>query len=157
MENIRKRSPKSKIFINTKSRHLPYVGLIARALPMAKTIYCYRDPMDNCMSIQIQYFGNNRPHDLRSIASYYVLYKELMAHWRRLYGDRILSVRYEDLVTNPAQVGDRIFAFCGLDHGPTALRHRFRTDEIGHWKRYQRYLEPPRQALDEFTGTSDGE
>ena len=157
MENIRKRSPKSKIIVNTKSHHLPYVGLIARTLPMAKIIYCHRDPMDNCMSIQIRNFEKHWPRDLRSIASYYVFYKELMAHWRRLYGDRILSVRYEDLVTTPAQVGDRIFSFCGLDRDPTTLRHRFRTNELGQWKRYERYLEPLRQALDEFTGTFDRE
>ena len=70
-----------------------------------------------------------------------------MAHWLDLYGDRILSVRYEDMMRHPADVGARIYAFCGLDYDPAALRCAFTTDEIGHWRHYQPELEGLRRAL----------
>ena len=70
-----------------------------------------------------------------------------MAHWQGLYENCILSVRYEDLVRNPVDVGARTYAFCGLDYDPAAVRHAFTTDEIGHWKHYEPYLGTLRQAL----------
>ena len=80
--------------------------------------------------------------------AYHTDYQDMMAHWQRLYGDRILSVRYEDLVRNPAEIGARIYEFCGLDYDPAAVRHGFATDEIGRWWRhYEPYLDALRQAL----------
>ena len=70
-----------------------------------------------------------------------------MAHWQQLYGDRILSVRYEDLVRNPTGTGAGIYEFCGLEYDPTAIRVALTTDEIGHWKHYEPYLDTLRQAL----------
>ena len=70
-----------------------------------------------------------------------------MAHWRKLYGDEILSVGYEDLVRNPADVGARLYDFCGLDYDPAAISHGFTTDEIGRAKRYGSDLDILRRAL----------
>ena len=105
--------------------------------------------MDNCLSVYFYVYkqGHDYSYDLSHLASYYVDRHDLMVHWRKLYGDRILSVRYEDLVRNPVDVGARIYAFCGLDYDPAAVRHAFTTDEIGHWKRYEPELEGLRQAL----------
>jgi hypothetical protein len=64
-----------------------------------------------------------------------------------LYGDRILSVRYEELVRNPADQAARIYEFCGLDYDPEKVSQAFTTDEIGRWKNYERYLDTLRQAL----------
>ena len=84
---------------------------------------------------------------LSDIVSVYENHRDLMAHWQRWYRDRILSVRYEDLVRNPAHVGAGIYEFCGLDYDPKAVRHGFTTAEIGHWKRYEPDLDTLRQAL----------
>ena len=92
--------------------------------------------------------GNEHSFDLRNIALYYAAYQDIMAHWQRLYGDRILSVRYEDMVRDPDQVGERIFRFCGLDYDRATARHAFTADEIGHWKNYQPYLDPLRKTLE---------
>ena len=136
MENIMKDSPDSKFFIDTEPENYKYVGLILQALPMAIIIYCHRDPMDNCLFMYFHFYRK----DLTNVASYYIACNDLMAHWQQLYGDRILGVRYEDLVRNPADVGARIYAFCGLDYDPKRVRSAFTTDEIGHWKCYEPYL-----------------
>ena len=149
MENMIKNSPNSKLFINTLPGNFPLIGLILEGLSMARIIYCHRDPMDHCLFTYFytQGTGNEYSYDLSHLASYYADYRDIMAHWQGLYGDRILSVRYEDLVQNPDDVGARIFAFCGLDHDPAAISHAFTTDEIGHWKHYESHLGALRQAL----------
>ena len=78
---------------------------------------------------------------------FYAAHRDLMAHWLRLYKDRMLSVRYEDLVRNPADQAALIYAFCGLDYDPEMVSLAFTTDEIGHWKNYETYLDTLRQAL----------
>jgi tetratricopeptide (TPR) repeat protein len=149
MENMIRISSDSKLFINTSPGNYQFIGMIRQALPMAKIIYCHRDPMDHCLFVYFYRYesGHDYSYDLSHLASYYVDYIEMMVHWQKLHGDRILSVRYEDLVRNPADVGARIYAFCGLDFDPAAIRHAFTTDEIGHWKHYEPYLGTLRQAL----------
>ena len=70
-----------------------------------------------------------------------------MAHWLRLYGGRMLGVRYEELVQDPAGQAARIYQFCGLDYDPGKVSHAFTTDEIGYWKHYEPDLDTLRQAL----------
>ena len=150
MEQIVQDSPNSKYFVNTLPGNYKSIGLMLQALPSAKIIYCHRDPMDNCLLVYFTSYahGNVHSYDLANVGSYYADYQELMAHWRGLYGDRILSVRYEELVRNPADVGARIYEFCGLDYDPGAVESAFTTDEIGHGKRYEPHLAALRQALD---------
>ena len=149
MENIIKSSPNSKLLINTSPGNHPFIGLMLQALPMARIIYCHRDPMDHCLFVYFYTYqtGHEYSYDLDHLASYYADHCDIMDHWQRLYGDRILSVRYEDLVRNPDDVGARIFAFCGLDYDPAAISHAFTSDEIGHWKHYESHLGALRQAL----------
>jgi hypothetical protein len=84
---------------------------------------------------------------LKNLGSVYADHQELMAHWQGQYRDRILDVRYEELVRNPAGVGARIYEFCGLAYDPAAIRASFTTERIGHWKHYEAYLDALRQAL----------
>ena len=37
--------------------------------------------------------------------------------------------------------------FCGLDYDPKKISQAFTTNEIGHWKNYEPYLDTLRQAL----------
>ena len=143
-------SPKSRYIVNTLPLYYKYIGLIFQALPMARIIYCHRDPFDNCLFIYFSRYnrGNLYAYDLRSIASYYAGYREMMAHWQTLYGERIRDVRYEELVGNPVATGARIYRFCGLEGEPTIRRAAVTTEEIGHWKHYQPYLGALLQALE---------
>ena len=149
MENLVENSPNSNLFIDTNPGNYRYIGMILQALPMAKIIYCHRDPIDNCLFVYFYRYAreNYYSYDLSNLASYYADYQDIMAHWRRLYGDHIFSVRYEELVRNPTDIGSRIYQFYGLDYDATSVRCAFTTDEIGHWKHYESYLGPLRQAL----------
>ena len=75
----------------------------------------------------------------------------MMAHWRLSYGDRLLTVLYEDLARDAATVGARIYDFCGLDCDPEAFSGAFTTDEIGRSTPYTPYLKELRNALSGLT------
>ena len=105
--------------------------------------------MDHCLFVYFSQYehGHDYSYDLCHLALYYTDYHDLMAHWQKLYGDWILTVRYEDLVRHPAETSARIYEFCGLDYDPAAISHAFTTDEIGHSRHYEPYLDTLRQAL----------
>jgi hypothetical protein len=64
-----------------------------------------------------------------------------------LYGDRILIVRYEDLVSSTQEMARRIFSHCGLDLEPAWVRTDLHTREIGRWRNYEPFVEPLLQAV----------
>jgi tetratricopeptide (TPR) repeat protein len=157
MIELSKLAPDARFFVNTMPSNYPYVGLIFRALPWAKVIYTYRDPLDNCL---ISYFyryktGNAYSYDLRNVASYCADYQEVMDYWHKLYGDRIPAVGYEDLVRSPDRVIPSLFSYCGLDYDPAAIHADFNGDEIGRWKNYDRHLGPMRDSLGEWARIQD--
>lgn len=141
--------PEARLVVTTIPDNFLYLGLIFEALPTSRVIFCRRDPLDNCLFIYFRRFmwGNEYAYDLKNIAEYYILYQDLMGHWQNRYGDRILTVVYEDLVTDPAKILVDIFAHCGLPVSGAAADEKFTTDEIGHWHNYAPYLEVLRKAL----------
>ena len=149
MKEVSRPSPESRFFVDTMPANYLYVGLIFQALPSARMIHCQRDPLDNCLFVYFQRYGlrHGYSYDLRNTASYYAGHEDMMAHWRTVYGDRILSLRYEETMRNPAEAAARLYAFCGLEYDPAAIRIEFTTDEIGHWKHYKAHLGPLRQVL----------
>ena len=149
LEALSERAPDRRFVVNTMPANYPYVGLILEALPAARIISCERDPLDNCLYIYFQRYAahHDYAYDLGILASFYADYRGMMRHWRALFGERILSVKYEELVADPALAGARIYRYCGLGEPPATLRQTFSSDEIGHWKRYARYLGPLRRAF----------
>jgi tetratricopeptide (TPR) repeat protein len=151
-------APDAGCFVNTMPSNYPYVGLILMALPWAKVVYTYRDPLDNCL---ISYFyryrtGNGYSYDLRNVGAYYGDYQVIMTHWLKLYGDRIHPVRYETMVRKPDEVVPGIFEFCGLEYDPGAIEIDVNTDEIGRWKNYDAHLAPLREGLGRWLQLSAG-
>ncbi len=149
LESIASQAPEARYFVNTMPTYYPHVSLILRALPAARVIYCRRDPLDNCLFMYFYRYkaGNGYSYNLENTGSYYADYQDVMTHWLKLYGDRILSVRYEDLVGNPVDTGTRIFEYCGLEYDPKTIKAEFTADEIGRAKHYEPYLGPLRKAL----------
>lgn len=102
------------------SRHL---ALWAQAFPQGKAIYIQRDPADVAWSCFKSNFRARadwswNPAD---IARYMRNEERLMAHWLDVYGDRILSIRYEDLCAAPEQTLRQVCAHLGLEFEPAML------------------------------------
>ena len=166
MARVRWRLGGSRYFIDKTPLNYLHVGLIRAALPQAKIIHAYREPMDACFSIYKFVFPWLYPfsYDQQELGQYYLRYREVMAHWHRLYPGAILDVAHEALLRDPEAEVARILAYCGLDAEPgltrldrnaapaatgsnTQIRDGITTRYAGQWQRYATQLEPLRRML----------
>jgi len=98
-----------------------HVGMLAAAFPEARFLHMIRDPADTCLSCWQQTFAfamQPWQHDFDDLAHAHVLKDRLMAHWQAILPDRILPVRYEELVADPIGQSQRMAQFLGLDWRP---------------------------------------
>lgn len=103
------------------------LGMAAVMFPNARIIHCLRDPLDTCLSCYFTAFRDTLSFsfNLIELGRYYLDYRRLMAHWRRVLPLPMLEVRYEDLVADQETVSRRIVAFCGLEWDDRCLEfHR---------------------------------
>ena len=141
-----------------------YLGFIAHALPAARIICLRRHPMDtvlsnfrNLFAVSSRYYDYS--YDLLDIAAYYVRFDRLMTMWRGALVDRLLEVRYEDLVADQEGQTRRILDHCGLPwadeclsfHANSApvstpsaaqVRQPIYASSVDRWKRHAAVLEP---------------
>ncbi len=143
------------------------IGMIHLIFPNARIIHCQRNPVDTCLSIYKNYFsssGHNYSYDLRELGAYYSLYEDLMAHWNKVLPERLLNIRYEELVANQESETRRLIDACGLVWDPSCMdfhntqrpvftisaaqvRRPIYTDSVELWRRYEKQLAPLLGAL----------
>jgi tetratricopeptide (TPR) repeat protein len=124
LAEIDKLAPAAARIVDKLPSNFLLAGLIHLALPNAFIIHTVRDPADNCLSCFSKLFTGKQAHtyDLAELGRYYCNYRKLMAHWERvLPPGRMLTVRYEDVVTDLEAQARRIIAHCGLDWDPRCL------------------------------------
>lgn len=95
-----------------------WIGLIRRVLPDARIVLVERDPRDLCFSnfkASFESSGHMYAYDQRSLARFYALYADLVAHWKAEFGDALFVLKYEDLVRDPEPLIRRLLGFVGLD------------------------------------------
>ena len=98
-----------------------FMGLLLHALPNAKVLWLRRKPEDCALSNYRMYSKTGTlpwtysPSDL---ADFFRSEDRLYAHWAMMFPDRILTVQYEDLVSDPQNGIRRILAHVGLDEEP---------------------------------------
>jgi len=158
--------PASPQFIDKLPFNFLYCGLIHLALPNARIIHMVRDPMDTCYAIYKTLFGQAYPfsYDLDELATYYIAYRKLMAHWHQVMPGQLLDVAYEDVVADPEQQAQRLVAHCGLDWEPECLdfhkskaasttasavqvRQPLYSTSIQKWRNYENPLAPLKARL----------
>ena len=135
-------------------------------LPNAKIIDARRHPLGCCFSVFKQNFarGQDFSYDLGDIGRYYRNYVELMAHVDAVLPGRVHRVHYESMVENTEAEVRRLLDYCGLPFEEKCLRfyeneRAVRTasseqvrqpifrDGMDHWKCYEPWLGPLKQAL----------
>jgi Flp pilus assembly protein TadD len=147
-----------------------HLGLIAALFPRARIIHCQRDPLDVAVSCYCNFFRRMAfAYSLEDIGAYYRQYQRLMAHWQDVLPLRIHTINYEDLVARQEAVSRELVRFCGLEWDErclafhanrravqTASRFQVRrpmySQAVGRWRRYEAYLQPLFDALDDRTG-----
>ncbi len=146
-----------------------FAGLIPLMLPNARIVHCRRDPIDTCLSCYAHKFtrGQAFTYDLRELGLYYRAYERLIAHGRALAPpDRLIEVRYEEVIDDLEGQARRLIAFCGLPWDDACLafhqtRRTVRTasvnqvrqpiyrTSVARWKAYEAHLGPLLEALAE--------
>lgn len=93
-----------------------YCGLISKALPKARIVLVTRDPLATAYAVFKTLFGQAYPfsYDLRELTQYIIAYEKLVKHWRKLLGDALYEVTYEELVKEPEREISRLLNWLGL-------------------------------------------
>ncbi|MCH7799820.1 MAG: sulfotransferase, partial [Planctomycetes bacterium] len=135
--------------------------------PQARVIHCRRHPLDTCLSCFAQPLpAATHPYvlDLQRLATVFVQYERLMAHWHTVLRIPILDVQYEALVGDQERVSREIVEFCGLPWDDRCLRfHRNKRvvqtssydqvtrpiygSSVGRYRHFESQLAPLREAL----------
>lgn len=153
-------------FIDKLPLNFLYVGLIACALPNATIIHIHRNPMDSCYAMYKRLFHNAYPfsYQLEELAQYYAGYQRLMSHWQRVIPDRVISVAYETLISQPEQTLSPVLSKIGVGFEPaclafdknesasttasaTQVRQKIYRSSMQKWRHYEQQLEPLKAAL----------
>ena len=147
-------------FIDKMPNNFPNVGLLALILPNARIIDARRHPLDACLSCYRQLFAKGQAftYDLTEIGEYYLQYQRMMDHWAEVLPGRVLTVQYEEVVTDFETQVRRLLEFCGLSWEDACLRF-YESDRpvrtpsaeqvrqpiydrsVGHWRNYAHHLD----------------
>jgi len=154
-------------FIDKNPNNFPAVGFIHLILPNAKIIDARRHPMDACFSGYRQLFAKGQPftYDLTDIGEYYLQYQRMMDYWHEVLPGRVLTVQYEEVVTDFENQVRRLLEYCGLPFEEGCLnfydtdrpvrtasseqvRQPIYTQSISRWRYYEQHLDELKEVLD---------
>ena len=98
-------SKKLKTTTNKYLYNYQYAGIIAQQIPNAKIIHCYRNPLDNILSIYRANFsmGNHYASSLVDCARLYLDQEKIMTEYKKKFRSKIYDLNYDSLVSNPDQ------------------------------------------------------
>lgn len=154
-QEMRRLSGTAQYFVSTLDTNIFSLAEITTALPEARLVLCLREPLDNALLMYFKRYeqGHAHAYDFEDIAHFMAQRARLQAHWRRLYGDRLMTLEYESLTRGGAAVAAQIAAHVGLRFDPAATLPELHREEIGVWKCYDRHMDPLRAALARYRGT----
>ncbi len=103
-----------------------HLGLIRAVFPNARIVFALRHPCDVCLSCFMQAVKSHyAPGAFLSLERVAGLYEEVMTLWHlyetRLPGDRILNLRYEDLVVDFNSKISNLLTFLDLEWDDAVL------------------------------------
>ena len=154
-------------FVDKLPTNYLYAATIARALPHARMLIVARDPLDSCYAMFKTLFTNVYPfsYDLKDLGRYYIAWHGLVRHWRQILGPRLLTVQYEDLVSDTQATARRVMDHCALPWDASVLkfheegtpvmtasavqvRQPIYSSSVGSWRRFEKQMGPLREILD---------
>ena len=138
-----------------------YAGIIAKAIPNAKIIFCYRHPLDNILSLYRAHFGtgNNFSSSLIDSAKIYVNQEEIMEIYIKKFKNHIYLLNYDELVSHPSEKIKALILWLGWNWNDLYLsphlntrivstrsniqvRSPINTKSLGVWRNYKEMLKP---------------
>ena len=153
-------------FVDKNLGNFQHVGLIQLILPGARIIDVRRHPMASGVALSRHLLGPGWTFacGLEDIGSFYREYVALMDHFDAVLPGRVCRVIYEDLVEDTEGQVRRLLEHCGLPFDAACLRPHetaravltpsaeqvrrpIYRDGLDHWRRFEPWLGPLREAL----------
>lgn len=144
-----------------------YLGFIAKAFPQARIVHVKRNPMDSCFAMYKQVFtwAYKFSYTLEGLGRFYPAYVRLLDHWRQSFGDRIIEVEYEALVSDQETETRKLLEKLGLEFEEACLdfeqnttatftasavqvREKIHARSVNRWKNFAKQLQPLRESLE---------
>ena len=154
-----------------------YTGIIANHIPGAKIIHCYRNPLDNILSIYRANFSLNGKafrysSDLSGCSKVYLNQEEIMSKYKQKFRSIIYDLNYDLLVTNPEREIRSLISWLGWEWDNLYLNPHLNTRtvssasdvevrspinhrSVGGWKNYKEMLQPAIKILKGTTKYED--
>jgi hypothetical protein len=98
--------------------HLLFMQFIAKRYPQARFIYVTRDPVDMVASYVSR---GDLPANYKQVAMEWVVGNEVGLSCMQQFPDRVIHLRYEDVVEDPVVIFEKIFSFVGKSFDPAFL------------------------------------
>ncbi len=166
-------------FIDKMPNNWMHIGLIRLILPHAKIVDARRHPLGCGWSAYKQHFAQGQAfsYDLGDLGRYYRDYVTAMAHIDRVMPGRVHRVIYEAMVADTQAQVEALLDYVGVPfetgclafhrndravRTPSAeqVRRPIFADSVDHWRRFDRWLGPLREALgpvlDGYPAVPDG-
>jgi len=131
------KKPEATVILDKTPGYSDYVEHINWLIPQAKFIHLIRDGRDVVVSLQAASQGWGKMWAPKKTESAAALWKSTLLAARKgeQYGDRYLEVRYEDLLTNGAQILSSIFEFVGVPTKPVDAAAIFQEHQFQKMKK----------------------
>jgi hypothetical protein len=165
---MRRLAPDAARITDKMPQNFLLLGLLHAFFPAAKIVHCRRDPLDTCVSCFTVLFGDGQEfaYDLAELGEYYGMYTALMKHWEQVLPvGSLLTVDYEEVVTDIRKSVERLLAHCGLPWDEACVsfhetkrqvqtasvyqvRQPLYRSSMGRWRRFESHLGPLQEALE---------
>jgi len=143
-------------YIDKNPLNFRFLPLLAAILPEAKILHLRRDGRDSCLSCFMQLFQHPDTafsNQLDDLADYYHGYLRLMRHFQTQMPNMLLTLNYQQLVTDTQTCVEAVWKFLGLDSTETdetgeqqlrlirtastwQARQQVHRNSLGRWQNY---------------------
>ena len=168
-QKIKKLGINSSITSNKWLYNYLYAGIIANQISNSKIIHCFRNPLDNILSITRTNFskGNSYSSSLEDCTKVYINQEKVMRIYKNRFSSSIYEIDYDLLVTNPETTIKSLIKWLGwewnnnflspqknrriiLTASDVQVRSPINSKSIGGWRNYRDMLKP---AISELSKT----
>tara|TARA_Y100001978_G_C23683887_1_gene430639 strand:+ start:448 stop:1932 length:1485 start_codon:yes stop_codon:yes gene_type:complete len=165
-KKIKDLKKQSNITTNKNLYNYQFTGIIAKRIPNAKIIHCYRNPLDNILSIYRTHFagGNEYSSSLVDCAKVYLDQEKIMKEYKNRFRSKIYDLNYDSLVSNPNKEIKTLISWLGWEcddkylsphlnprsvstASKVQVRSPINSKSIGGWKNYRDMLKPAIEIL----------
>ena len=151
-----------------------YAGIISSHIPNSKIIHCYRNPLDNILSIYRAHFakGNEYSSSLVDCAIVYLDQEKTMNEYKKRFPSKIYDLNYDLLVKNTNDEIKSLINWLGWEWNELFLkphlnqrsvvtassvqvRSPINSKSVGGWRNYREMLQPAMEIISQHDKYQD--